>query len=559
MTNEWRDKTVKPMRQLYERLAPSQRLSLGILAAVVVIALVILVYTAPRTEWVTIRGSELTSEFASFLDGEDIPYKTSPRGEVMIPDSSTGLVEAQAFELGLDEKEPKFFEWIFQPMNLQESSGRLKKKFEIDVRRRVEKVLAGFEGVESGQVVWRPVSDHGLLLDTSGRSSAAVRLQLEGIKRLSPRRARVIGRWVSQALSVKLNRVELTDQYSNDYELNSASAMIDGEAKSDRERALTLKIEDSFDNEYHPSEFRVIVDLTLDRKNHKVSGTKVGDENTAKVVRSTSDEEGETTHSSASIGAKGNTSLNGSSERRAPGQTYSKSDKEYDTEIGSERYETVTPAGDVVAWAITVKLSEDAILRKIRRHKKTFEGIEDYRPTPEDVDDFLEQRVKELRNFSSVESDRVSAQVIAFKPRSYDETYVAEPVSALGGIAGYGREIVLGALALIACLLLYRVAAAGIPEVEDLPDPVVDLKEFLEERERRLAAEQNVDAHAPWPGNSQARGNSQEEAAHLIEAIDDFARARPDDSATVLRQWLHEELRESSTVENPSHEREGHA
>ena len=172
MTSDWRDKSVKPVQQLYERLAPSQRLSLGILAAVVIIALVILVYTSPRERWMTIRGSELTTDFASFLDGENIPYKTSPRGEVMIPDSSRGLAEAQAFELGLDEKEPAFFEWIFQPMNLQETSGRLQKKIEIEVRRRVEDVLARFDGVDSGMVLWHPVSDYGLLRDTSSRSSA---------------------------------------------------------------------------------------------------------------------------------------------------------------------------------------------------------------------------------------------------------------------------------------------------------------------------------------------------------------------------------------------------
>ena len=220
------------------------------------------------------------------------------------------------------------------------------------------------------------------------------------------------------------------------------------------------------------------------------------------------------------------------------------SETEFENRFGKTETKVNDPRGEIERISILVYLSREAVARQINLLK----GAEpDADLTPEEVEGKVRELEEDVRTFPAVAPERVTARVrtVVMTPdkRTADTN---EAKGMLGFVQVHVKEIVLGVLALIGCILLYRVASRAAPELEALPDPVADLQQFLRDKEDRdrLRAEQlqadlgDQKREIDWETSEEDR-----EAIDLLESVTQFATDRPDLAATVLRSWISESPR----------------
>ena len=196
-------------------------------------------------------------------------------------------------------------------------------------------------------------------------------------------------------------------------------------------------------------------------------------------------------------------------------------------------------------WSILAKVSKPALVKQIREDKRIL-GIEDWSPTPQELEQAINTELANLQTqLEDFPTAKATAQVKAFIPPPLPAAQ-PDPYDGVWGFAAlHMREIVLATLALLACFLLYRVAKSGLPDLEELPDPVAELSAFLTEKEERdrVAAEEAARRAAeeePEPTLEWESSDEDLEQLQLLEQISEYAEERPDVAAAVLRLWLNE-------------------
>ena len=190
--------------------------------------------------------------------------------------------------------------------------------------------------------------------------------------------------------------------------------------------------------------------------------------------------------------------------------------------------------------SILVYVSRDALARQINTIKGT-EG--DEKPTEQEIQNRILEIEKDVRAIPAVDPTKVKARV---QPIVMSAAMIPVSDEAAAGALGYMqlhmREFVLGFLALAGCFLLYRAASRSTPDLEPLPDPVADLQHFLKEKEERDRV-RGLELGDDGVQKTEIEWESEEgdqEAIDLLESISQFAEDRPDLTAAVLRNWLHE-------------------
>ncbi|MFQ5654367.1 MAG: hypothetical protein ACE5GW_06520, partial [Planctomycetota bacterium] len=362
----WKEKLIHPAVELFGKLSPSQRASLGILGGVVVVGLAVLIFTTPSSgRMVALAGSRPEPEFIAFLEDEQIPHETSPRGEVMVPQRSIGLAYAQVSRMAGEGDEKDWHEWVYEAVSLQESSGRAKMKWQIAQKRTLESALRTFDEIARATITAEKKSDWGVLRRPEQASSASVHLVLKGgVVRLSRKHARTVGLMVARGLGLRLRQVAITDSRGNSYDLSASSAQLD-EEENGREAQMKAKIQDLVEGEFPPGDFKVFIHLNLNRESVNERRKAFDVDASAKIVKEHSEEESSGIVPGASgPGVQPNVArLNGAS-GSGTGSEYrhKRSEDRFETGLGNTETDKSIPPGGIRTMSIILKLSTSAIV-----------------------------------------------------------------------------------------------------------------------------------------------------------------------------------------------------
>ncbi len=542
---KWGSRVVHPVRDMVNRMTPSQRISLVILAAVIMVAVGVMMFNTTadaRMVPIAISGSQLPDLLAQ----QGVPYRQTQSGEILVPVSSVNQVRALAFQNGLDEKDTDLFHWLYDSISLGETAGHRANKLQDSRRRAVEQTLAWLEGIEEAKV-HADIKKSPLFVTTPVVSTAAVVLKRRAdLDSLPPRTVRSARKIVAGALGMPVSEVSVVDQ-TQTYDLDSPG-LLAGETRRMSEHEWIRSISDLLMRVFAPNEYFVKVDVKVNIVEKSRLDEEYSKDTSVSLTERRVEEKQEGDRGGGAPGVKPNVGSGGLNELpnvRIEKSTFSRNEEDFENRFGKATTDRRFPSGEVEKLAFDIGISTPALLRTISEHKAAF-GNQGYVPTEQDVEDELAKWSDIVRKFSTLNDEEVEANLFTFQPRKIT------PGAGIQGewgddprtIASFfwlnWPKLLLALLALLGLFLLYRMARGVIPELEELPDPVADLDKFLQEKEQRLRAVAAAAASAPGlPGQGPWNiSSNDQDAMDMLKSISDYANQRPDVVAAVLRNWM---------------------
>ncbi|MEM7167195.1 MAG: hypothetical protein AAF581_17165 [Planctomycetota bacterium] len=550
---QWRERLLEPLKELLSKLSPSQRLSLGILAVVISVGISLLVFTSPSDgAMVRVADAEQNPEIMNLIQQLEIPYELSDDGRtISVPQKRQAeLRVVGAREMLENPGDRGLYKFLFDAPNWGQSSAQRRDQLMVVRKAELEQILAGTPHIERAQVVFnKPPSDDWTYRKNRRNATAAVMITPAdpgvGIKQSQ---ARIVGDMVSRGLGVPLVNVTVSDGIHR-FDMADSSMMYEGD-RIGREKAIEEKLRAHY-NHYSPWEVRLTVNLQVTRDQERTEIVTYDQENSFSQQTHRMEESRETTtpiSQDPGVGInvrdddlnRGTGDVTGASY----GEKYKREEEKLTPAISSTTREIIKPANQEKSANVWVSISSAAIAESLREERRQYqgepaEGEPEYRPTKEDVQQYLKEQEQSIEALIAMSGTEGKATVTSFiyKP---DELFTGPEETGFGAfLANHFRELILAALALIGCFLIYRIAVSAIPELEELPDPVADLSRFLEEREA-IQAQMNVAEEATAATTEDEWALSEADQAHIemMETVAEYTKDNPDVTAAVVKMWM---------------------
>ncbi|MGE3164259.1 MAG: hypothetical protein AB7O52_05100 [Planctomycetota bacterium] len=558
---EWSQKLLDPLRDVLAKLSASQRLSLLVLAVTVSIGMGLLVFTGDgATSHAVVANAALNPNATKLLDERQIDYQIDRDGNVTVAASRRDEVYAAGVAEALDTQTDEF-DWVFKDQGWQESLGRQRLRSLESTRRRLEKAFAESRDISKAVIsVSKPASEDWTLGRNQRAASAAVIITPASPKGISTRQAHMIARTVSGAFRIPLSEIQVSD-HEKVYDTANPNAA-PGVQSNERELAIIDKVRQHY-AEFQPWEIRVSVDVKTDPTARNRVSQRYSEKDSFVLNTEVTTETRETSQPTGldpGVGRNVSGLNKGTDSQIVPAsyrENYKLETARSEPAFSSEKEEVISPAHQERQVNIVVSFSEQAV-RNLLRASKARElsdpaGAAQYTPTKEEIKEYIDDRERELRALFSDDKQPNVVHAEKFIAPAPPEIAEAEPVTLASFIMLHLRELVLAVLALCACFLVYRIAFASIPELEQLPDPVAEITQFLKEREEQerqlaLARTQAEQERADeGPESEWDLPKQDQETAALLELIAGRAEQEPAAAASVVKQWLRNADREAKS------------
>jgi len=548
----WQDRVLEPVRSTLGKLGAAQRLSLGLLGASLLVGLGTLALGGRSDKAMTlvpIADATQAQDFAGWLTEERIPHEVTASG-VAVRHADLPYVQLRARVLHAEGNQADYFQFVDQAASLTESASVRQERWSVGNKREIADVLRRCEGIRHATVTFTPSKQRtAILRRQDDGATAAVHLTVDRSRypegRLPPSLARVVGQHVAAALGLNIRNVTVMDDAGNGYDLSASAALAaGGDAPEARIRA---KVSDLVEQSFPVGAFTVIVDVSQNLRPSAIVEHSIDpDEKLSLPTRKVS-EKARDTSGALAPGLKPNVAVLGAADTAlASADEYERSETDFENAYGRREVRTEVPPGEVEGVTVTLEVdlaTAVSILQEEQRIKGNTAWEGKGEALQQELERFREQWRTKLEQHSSLAPERVKAQVdFSVRPRAPETAAGAiGGRSALGWLGDNAGSLVLVLLSLGGGVLLLRAARSGIPEPEDLPDPVAELEQFLARREARIAAETaalaesgGARAGVPWGLADDAKG-----AIDLIEEVTRYAQEQPAVATSVVKQWLH--------------------
>lgn len=554
--SEWRARIMQPIQDLLANLSPSQRMSLLILAGVVTFAVSLLVFTSPSDgPYVLLANVQDHPKAIELIEAKGIDYIIE--GDLLkVPRSQHALALGGGVQAMMDQPEDDFA-WLFETPGWQVTARQRSERIKESTKRTLERALEATSHIEDATVlVNKPAQEDWSLRSTRHQSTASITISpVDKEKGLTTKQALAVAKIVSGAFAIPRENIEVYDG-QNSFDLSDLSSIYDGDRQG-REQALKAKLRDHFSFFTH-SEIKINVHLETNAEESRVTTVTYDESKSFPMVKETIKESRETTQPSdraPGVAENVTNDLNRGTESLQPAmfrENYNREEERSDSFASSETKETHSPANQDRWVNVLVNLSEAAIIDRLRANEQLYNPDAEYQPTREKVQEYLNEKQAEVQQMLvSGDVTRGKVTIGSFTPPPQPLLASADSDSWAALLALYARELVLGLLALVGCFLVYRIAFGSIPELEELPDPVADLSQFLQEQEQlerdelqRLADEaavvedpevEEAIAQDLWGVPDEAQSSLE-----LLDAISSHARQESNTTTSVVRQWIQE-------------------
>ncbi len=542
-------KSLESVRDLLARMTRAQRLSLALLVGVMLVALGVALSTTP-TGARMVPYDRASPELIKLLDENDFQHEVDARGRLLVRADQLGVIAGRFVASGNDERNSDFMDWVHKELGFNQTAGLTNLRLGDSQRRKLELMISQIPGTTGAHVVVNK-KEHPFRVSQDNASTASVQLVLAAdVPSLKQRTARTAARMVAGALGIPIARVVVTDNRGNDYPMDGEGAA-GSEEKQLREREMVEKLARLFDGEYDREEIRIEAEVLVNRSTEQQESTEFDADASVNAPKRRVEEKSigiapasyRAPGTATNVSGFGNAGTTGSSGE----SRYERTEEEISNNVGEKRTRRSTPAGQEERWSLVVELSKPAVVRVLKHSKEVIN--QEWNPSAEELEKAIEQYLDEKRRrIQDLPNTPTKATVSCFVPVPRDQIAAAD--SGPGGFFAlvplHLREVVLTALALLACVLLYRVARGGTREAEEMPDPVEELSRFLRERdekERRASAataagskEKSPEPIIQWQPKPEDQRDMQ-----LLEEITKYTKERPEIAAAVLRIWLNEE------------------
>ena len=322
-------KLAAQLRDIWNQLGASQRVSIVSATLVVAGGLVALALWSSRAEYALLYGrlSETeSSKVIAALDDAKVPYKIgSGGGSILVPSDKVYLMRMQLAGRGIPRGDGVGFE-IFDKPNFGISDFVQRANYIRAVQGELARTIGQLDEVESARVMI-VLPENRLLLDKDKHPTASVFVHVHGNTPLQPQSINSIRFLVANSVEgLKPNNVTVVDNLGNVLSENNENDSLTGltstqlTARRNLEQYLAKKAQDMLEKVLGPGQaiVRVSADINFDT----VTRTDEKFDPDGQVIRTQTknDENNDTTTSGSSMGPAG-ISSNTSTETNVVAQT----------------------------------------------------------------------------------------------------------------------------------------------------------------------------------------------------------------------------------------------
>lgn len=552
--SERRAKLVEPFKEVLSKLSPSQRVSLAVLAGVVTLGIALLVFTTPNEgPMVPIIDLTVNPEFVATLQAQGIPHEVGEDNWVRVPPRQFDRVKGLGIQHALDNPTEEEFAWIFRDAGWQETAGRRREKSLHSTRLALERQLEATSHIKGAAIfVHKPSSEDWSVRSSRQSATASVQIKAASTKGLTAQQATMVANLVSGAFAIDLEKITVNDDHQT-HDVTNRAAFAHGEVEK-RELSIEKEIREQY-SQFRPEEIRVSIHLRTTAEETRIETVTYDQDKSftqnvqkSKETRETSQPTSRAPGTETNVSAGLNQGTGGTVVPAAFKEAYSREEERGEAALSRQNSHTVIPANQDKWSNVWVSFSEVAIHEFLKEQHKIYNGEEEaYVPDKAKVDDYLQECKGIIQSYiSDKEGIPGTVQVAAFFARPRPVIASAEEAGFTGFLKAYMREIVLGILALFGCFLVYRIAFSSIPQLEELPDPVAELSQFLQEREqleRDVAtrrAQEVAEAEAEYEDDEDGWEipAADQESVELLESVSSRAQGEPRVATSIVRHWL---------------------
>lgn len=519
---------LKRLREFLAKLSAAQRVSLALLALVVVASFFFLFMATPGRTMVplTPAGSppDVTAGVIEALKAKNVPYKVE-NGVVMVPPEKRDEVFVQLYGSGVLPQGKNQFEWLWTQDVWTTTEARQRLQWTDTLRRRLEAAIASMDAVEAAAVQISPGEDPETTINARA-AKASVHLKLKRGRTPGDVNARAIAEMVAASVpNLTAESVIITDTAMNAYEVPDPKQphVLAGTAlqlKREHEDFAAQKAKDALS---FLSKVSVQANVDVDMESVEKETHKALPAESALRVSETTEKPGEAIGGVPGVGSA--LEPGGLSE---PGvgptgivvpiaATESSVHREFDNVFGSEKTHTVSPPGKIrsVSLAVVVPYADAA---------KASDGSKG--ATPEATAEIVANNLRDW-TLLVARACNVDATSIKMQPVSFPEP-VAVAIAPRGEtwkelFARYGEKIALALLALACLFFIWRIVRASVPR--DVMDEI-----------ERVRAELAIPPEGPSLDPATAAADLR--SARLQEKVTDLMRRSPTAGANLIRNWI---------------------
>jgi len=543
-------KLLAQLRDIWNQLGASQRVSVAAATFVLVAGLTAMAVWSSRTDYGLLYGGLSDSEASkviSALDDAKVPYKVgSGGGSILVPQDKVYTLRMQLAGRGIPQGEGVGFE-IFDKPNFGISDFVQRANYVRAVQGELARTIGQINEIESARVMV-VLPENRLLLDKDKYPTASVFVRVRGNSQLQPQAINSIRFLVANSVEgLKPNHVSVVDNLGNVLSENADDDSMAGltssqlAARRNLEQYLAKKAQDMLEKALGPGQ--AIVRVSAEINYDTVSSTQEKFDPDGQVLRTQtkndeSTDSSTTSSGSSPVGISANTSTSTNASQTAGNAPLNNSNNHKVTstveyEIGKTTSSQVQSAGGIKRLSAAVTVA--ALMDGTGTDRKAVPR------TPE--------QLAQLRSIvaSAVGVDSTRGDAITLEEMPFNDQFATEITHDLDQQQQHEfwwnqvRNLIYPALGLVALVILLRLFKSTPVQEIPIGVPVGRLM-------GAYRTNGNGNGHANGNGNGNGNGHSYrpgeltyetQPGVVTVDVLNRLIKENPSNMSQAIRNWMN--------------------
>jgi flagellar M-ring protein FliF len=534
---------------VWKKLEANQKLIISLALVALVIAFVVIGYTATRPDFKLLvrdlRPAQ-AAEIAAYLDSNHVAYQViDNESAVMVPSKDLYRLRNELAEREMLGDGSHGFELLAQG-HMWDSTFAEHKNYDRAVQGELERSFREINGVQSARVIIDRPAASPFLDDDGGRPKASIKVNMKpGVRLTQPQISGIIHLTSGAVVGMTPDRVQVMDggglltQSTQDSGAMMAQTSMDAEIA--RESYLTRRAQDLLDSIVGPGRSSVKVAVKLDFTKRTEASTEPRGSLVVKENITTSDEKtpvfgiGGVAGTAPNVEGESSTASN----KDMSSKTSEETKNEYkvgqktvtqEDEIGRIKGMTVSILLDYKITKVTKTDDKGVTTTEDKREKYSDQEVEQFKKLVLSAIGFDTARGIQSQ---TINDDAVVAKLFSVEAQSMDMHHdepeaVAQATMLPSWIQSDLKNIIgYGAAGLVALIMLFIARGQLKKSQKAWSDAQEKERAAQEERDRRSARE------SADPGNKTKR-------QELKEVVRKKVQENPAAAAQILRKWINE-------------------
>jgi len=568
-TGKYYTRLKEQIAELSKKLSTSQKITMALICVLVAGSMILLVMLSRGDTHVRLFGSsdlDSVHSMQTLFDKHGIPYRIGADGAIEVPRDQASRARWLAAESGIAAEKDSNLNWLFGEGSLIDTPSRLRSRLLESRKMTVVDAIRWGRNIQNARIVLRPGPKPIYANQDRSSDSAAVAVALRpGVEGLTQSEAAAIRTLVSGAFNIPPQNIQLVDDKPRSYPYVEGTALGLSEDEDRTRKVVLSTIQGLLGRIYRPQEFvvGVLVDISA-RSSQRESISYNPDQVATGEVKNLRETETRTRPRGSPVGVDPNVKASGGLGGTAYASLDEVSNRDKREVTSENRFSSVkekvaVPPGELRGISVNVVLDRGAVRRVLqeeeltrltpaRREKENIQTQADItnftvngKLGQNNLDDAIEwHRVSQetfLKNQIPMSGAAVNVSAVMFPQPEMPGELVASR-EAIGWLARHWSELLLGLIALLGLLLLYRMFRHAVPPPLDIPA----LDESALEEEKRASEEELRKLETEIAENKtrleEMGAGNLDPLSDTVEAVNTLAQSNPEAASSVLRMWM---------------------